>query len=244
VKNLALVVLLTLSSAVAAQSSIPAGTILPVQLNTGVRSDKTKPGRILSTRIMQDVPLPDGAKIRSGAKVFGYVVDVRQANTNHGAQVVLRFDKVMDGKKTICVITDLRALAGMMEVSEAQVPETGPDRGTTEFDWNTVQIGGEADYHGSVITSGSNIVGRSIPPDGALVQVSSRPGTECRSNLDGNDRLQPTWVFASTACGLYGFRDLTLAHAGRTNPVGEIVLSSDKGKLNIPAGSGLLLRVN
>jgi len=46
------------------------------------------------------------------------------------------------------------------------------------------------------------------------------------------------------ACGLYDFPNVTLAHAGRTDPVGQITLLSSRGNLNIRGGSGMLLRVN
>jgi hypothetical protein len=81
-------------------------------------------------------------------------------------------------------------------------------------------------------------------PDGVLVRVSSRPGTKCRGEFYGNDRPQALWVFSSDACGLYDFPNITLAHAGRTSPLGEITLQSNKGNVNILAGSGILLRVN
>ncbi len=52
----------------------------------------------------------------------------------------------------------------MMDVSEAQIPESGPDHGTSEYNWTTDQIGGEIDYRGgSAITHGSNIVGLLCP---------------------------------------------------------------------------------
>lgn len=132
----------------------------------------------------------------------------------------------------------------MMDVSEAQIPESGPDRGTSQYNWTTDQIGGEVDYRGGgAIAHGSDIVGHSVP-DGVLVRLSSKPGTKCRGEVDGNDQPQALWVFSSDACGLYDFPDLILEHAGRTSPAGEITLRSNKGNLNIRAGSGMLLRVN
>jgi hypothetical protein len=242
-KRVMLVAFLVLSSALFGQSAIPVGTILPVQLNSALKSQKSRPGQVVSARIMQDVPLPGGSKIKAGSKVLGRVTAVRPSSNGSGGKITVRFDTVAVGKRRIPVTTDLRALANMMEVNEAQVPEVGSDRGTTEFDWNTIQIGGEAAYHGSVITNGFRTVGKSVPPTGALVQLAAIGG-KCRANLDSNDRPQATWVFGSNACGLYGFSNLMLAHAGRTNPVGEIVLTSDQGNIDIRAGSGMLVRVN
>ena len=131
----------------------------------------------------------------------------------------------------------------MMDVSQAQIPESGPDRGTSEYSWTTEQIGGEVnDRAGGAVTHGSGVVGRSVA-DGVLVRVSSRPGTQCRGEVDGNDRLQALWVFSSDACGLYDLPDVVLLHAGRSDPVGEITLLSDRGNLLIRGGSGMLLRV-
>jgi hypothetical protein len=243
-KYAARIVLLMFSAALSAQDAIPSGTILPVQLNHSVRTDKARLGQEISARLMQDVPLPAGGKIRVGAKVIGEVVAVKPAVRGNSAEISLRFDTLESGAQRIPIITNLRALASMMDVSDAQIPESGPDRGTSEYNWTTVQIGGEVNYHGSgAISNGSDVVGHSVA-DGVLVRVTERPGANCRGDMDGDNRLQALWVFSSDACGLYDFPEVTLTHAGRTSPVGVITLRSNKGNLNIRAGSGMLLRVN
>jgi hypothetical protein len=79
---------------------------------------------------------------------------------------------------------------------------------------------------------------------GVLVHVAANPGLKCRGEVDGNDQLQALWVFSFDACGLYNLPNLTLTHAGRTDPIGQITLRSTKGNVKVPAGSGMLLRVN
>src|ERR1035437_8883023 len=51
--------------------AIPAGTILPVRLNSTVSSAKSKPGQMITGRIMQEVPLSSGIRIKEGSKVVG-----------------------------------------------------------------------------------------------------------------------------------------------------------------------------
>ena len=242
-KQFLFVTLIAFSTQLFGQDEIPVGTILPVQLNSSLRSDKARVGEQISARIMQDVPLPGGRKIHAGAKVIGHIVSARPAANGMMADLSLRFDTLAMGKRSVPVITNLRALATMMDVSEAQVPESGPDRGTSENAWTTDQIGGEVVYRGGVVAHGSNIVGNSVLGSGVLVHLSSKPGTKCRDDVDGNDQLQALWVFSSDACGLYDLPNLSLSHAGRTDPVGQITLRSDKGNVKIRGGSGMLLRV-
>jgi len=243
-KNAVLLGLLAIVPGLFAQDAIPSGTILPFQLNTSLKSNKVRAGRPIRARLMQDVPLDGGGSIHAGATILGHVIAVTPARKGNGAEISLRFDRLAVKSKPISVTTNLRALASLMDVSEAQIPESGPDRGTSQYNWTTDQIGGEVKYRGGgAIARGSDIVGHSVP-NGVLVRVSSKPGTKCRGEVDGNDRLQALWVFSSDACGLYDFPDVTLAHAGRTRPFGEIILRSNKGNVNIRAGSGMLLRVN
>jgi hypothetical protein len=226
-----------------AQNTIPSGTILPVALNSSLNSRKTKPGQVITARVMQDVPLL-GSTIHAGAKVVGRVIDVKPANGGSGAQISFRFDTLVVSKRRLPITTNLRAAASMMAVEAAQLPESGPDRGTSQNAWTTDQIGGEVVYRGGgPVADGLRTVGEPTY-GGVLVHVSAKPGTPCRGDIEGNDRLQALWVFSSDACGVYDFADLKIVHAGRSNPVGEITLASDKGDVNVRAGSGMLLRVN
>jgi hypothetical protein len=131
----------------------------------------------------------------------------------------------------------------MMEVADAQVPLSGPDRGTSGASWTTTQIGGEIVYRGGgPVANGLRDVG--IPAaNGVLARPSSLPGKRCADGV-GDGGLQAFWVFSSDACGVYGFSDLEIAHSGRGEPVGEIVLTSRSGNVHLQSGSGMLLRVN
>jgi hypothetical protein len=206
-----------------AQSTIPAGTILPVQLNSSLNSRKIRAGKEISARVMENVPLAGGSKIRAGAKVIGHVTDVK--NDAHDTQVSFLFDKVVIGRHSIPVTTNLRALASMMEVSEAQVPATGPDRGTSEEEWTVEKVGGES----------------TIP--GLPMRTSAKPGSKCRGEVGGEHPMQSLWVFSSDACGAYGFSDIEIVHAGRTAPRGKITLASHGNEVNVRSGSGMLLRL-
>ena len=147
-------------------------------------------------------------------------------------------------KFSLADIHERRSLASMMEVFEAQLPTNAiDDYGTTTADWVTVQIGGDAVYrgNGTVMTDGQ-VVGKStVGGDVTAKLIASRDGV-CRGAKAANDREQALRLFSPSACGAYGFENLKIAHAGRRNPIGQIILESDKN-VRLLAGSGLLLRV-
>jgi hypothetical protein len=229
-----------------ASITVPNGTILPVSLSTSLSSARSRPGQVVTGRIMQDVPLPNGEKIRAGSKIEGHVVEVNSRTGATGPTISVQFDKLHTSGGTIPVTTSLRAIAGPEEVIEAQEPEVGPGEGDV-WDWMpTTLVGGDVVYGvGGPVTTGDNpdqVVGSGVS-GGVLSQVRAREGTKCRGAMDGNDSPQALWVFSSDACGSYRLHHARLVHAGRTAPVGLVVLASEGGEVKLPAGTGMLLRV-
>jgi hypothetical protein len=242
-KTILFIGLIVLSVNLSAQESIPVGTVLPVQLETSL-SKKSEPGQLLKARVMQDVPLGKDLKIHVGAKVIGQVVDLVPYDKGTKAKISFRFDRVVVSHQTISITTDLRAMASMMEVDEAQIPETGPDRGTPSTAWTTVQVGGDEVVYrgGGHVMNAAEVVGEPVS-DGVMVRVSPNANRGCRGPINGYERSQAVWVFASDACGLYGFSGVTILNSGRSDPVGLIVLTANQKDLNIRGGSGMLLRI-
>jgi hypothetical protein len=222
------------------QQSISEGTILPVRLDSALGSASNPGGRLTAT-VMQNVPLPEGASIRAGTKLIGHVTSVRRANVTAPSEVSFRFDEIALPKRAVPITAYLRAIAGFVEVYEAQIPATGSDRGTSPNVYVTQQIGGDIVYRGGgPVEEDGKTVGQPVY-DGVLTWVQSN-ATACSDGLD-NSRMQAMWVFSADACGTYGLPGISIAHAGRSNPVGEVTLRSDKAQLKVSSGAGLLLRV-
>jgi hypothetical protein len=195
---------------------------------------------------MQNVFLASGGKIKEGSKILGHIVEVTPASAGAQARISLEFDKLAFSNQTISIVTNLRAIAGFVEVRDAQTPTTAPGEGDNFYSLTTVQVGGDVVYGvGGPVTTAEHsdqVVGKASA-DGVLGQVRAKEGTKCRGAVDGNDSPQALWVFSSDACGAYGLEHISIAHAGRTDPTGMIILTSNSGKLRIPAGAGMLLRV-
>jgi hypothetical protein len=229
------------------ENKIPRGTILPVVLRTSFELDRCKPGELLRGQIAQQVPLPNGATIRRGSQIEGRIVEVTPAGRGTAGKVAMQFDRLNVKGKWIPVVTNLRAIAGFMTVIEAGVPDEAPAEGAPHEWLPTTQIGGDSVYGmwGPVMSwnDASEVVGKSVG-DGVLARPRSKEGAECRGELEGHDQPQALWVFSTDACGVYGIEHLNIVHAGRTDPVGKIVLASETRNVKLKNGDGLLLRVN
>jgi len=239
--NIAALVLaasLSIAPGIVAQNAIPSGTILPVSLDTSLNAAKIHPGQKIRATVMQDIA---GTPLRRRARVEGRVVQAR-ASKNIQAELEMQFDAVEINGRMVLIQTNLRALASYLEVEEAQIPEEMASRGLTPANWTTQQIGGDQFYRGGPVSSGVATVGQTTPW-GALDVPRTQSGQPCRGAVGENTRPQAMWLFSSDACGVYGFANIRIVHAGRSNPAGIITLTSNNGKLKLGSGTAMLLRV-
>jgi hypothetical protein len=243
--KLAPVVLLAVASTIlAAQQGVPIGTILPVRLDSTL-SQRSFPGQSIKATVMQEVPLPNGVKIPERAQVLGEVTAIDLNGPTVGLRLSLKFDHLKTSKANFRILTDLRAMASELEVDAAQMPEVGGDRGTPSTAYTTVQVGGnEVVYRGGGhVMNALEVVGEPVVPHGVLGRARPNLTGGCRGAVNDNDSAQALWLFASDACGVYGFDNLAIVSAGRVDPVGQITLFSKQSNLKIRAGTGMLLRI-
>jgi hypothetical protein len=231
----------------ASKTEIPAGTILPVLLGTTISPTKAKQGQIIQGQIAQDVPLPSGSKIPKGSKVEGHVVENIPAGNGMGAKISIRFDTLRFRDGVVAITTNLRAIAGFMAVLDAGIPNQAIGEGDVSNWMTTTQIGGDSVFGiGGPVTSAHNaleVIGKSPMSGGVLVELQPNASAHCRGPLDGNNSPQALWVFSSDACGTYGLLKVHIVHAGRTAPIGTVILEIQEPNAKIHSGAGLLLRV-
>src|SRR5271169_27227 len=219
---------------------IPAGTIIPVSLNSTLRSDETGSGDAIKATVMQDVPLSMGKTLRAGSRVTGHVVDtITPGKGSDESKISFQFDQVRLGNQTIPVTTNLRAVASGSAVLAAATLPTSLD-----YPDEQIQIGGDQISYGNdgPVMVGSEVVGK-YTGQGVLAYVGQDLGTPCHGTTDGNAHPQAFWLFSVNACGAYGFGDLTILHSGRTEPLGEVTLTSNGKAVKVGKGSAMLFRV-
>lgn len=199
---------------------IPAGTVLPVTLNSALRSDKSGSGAKITATVMQDVPLGAGKTLRSGSKLTGHVIETTAPGKGSDeSRISFRFDELRFENRTVPITANLRALASLIEIHAAQIPTAGGD-GLSEAEWSLLKIGGNQ------------------------IHIGSDMGAECGGGKNAGNTAQESWLFSPDACGTYGLGDLQISRSGSTAPFGEVTLTSNGKAVKVDRGSAMLLRVN
>ena len=219
--------------------AIPPGTALPVALSSTLDAKKDKPGQKIEGRLMQDVQLAPGEKIKAGARVVGHIVEVSKPSGG-GFRMVLQIDQLTEGGKTILLNVSARVIAAMAQVYQAEIPVNPLSDGESTNMWVMQQVGGDiVNRRLGLMGSGDVVVGKYArgAPWAKLAYVSGCPPHDVPIDE------QAMWVFSVGACGLFGLKDVKLVSAGDRAPVGQIVLESPRD-LRIGGGSGWFLVVN
>jgi hypothetical protein len=203
-----------------AADSIPAGTTVPVILNSTLRSDKSESGATITATVMQDVPLGAGKTLRRGSKVTGHIVEtVTPGKGSDESKISFQFDGVRFENRTVPITANVRALASFTEVEAAQVPTTGGD-GISEAGWSLIKIGGDQ------------------------IRISPKLSAERGGGSKANNAAQAFWLFSPDACGTYGLGDMQIVRSEGNAPVGEVTLASNSRPVKIVRGSAMLLSVD
>jgi hypothetical protein len=220
---------------------IPAGTSIPVTLNSTLRSDKSGSGDAITATVMQDVPVGAGETLRAGSKVAGHIVEaITPGKRSDEPRISFQFDQVRLRNRTILITANLRAVA-----SETAVLAATPQLTSSEYPDNQVQIGGDQISYGidGAVMVGSRVVGK-YTSQGVLAYAGQDLGSPCGGTIEDSAHTQAFWFFSVNACGAYGFGDLTILHSGRTEPLGEVTLTSKGKAVKVGKGSAMLLRVD
>lgn len=222
-----------------AQSTIPPGTLIPVSLSGSLNLKKVHAGQQFHAEVMQDIP---GTSVKRRENLVGHVLSLSSNQSGH-ARLEITFDAVESHRRRIPIKADLRALGSFNEVQLAQVSEEGASRGITPEVATTTQIGGEQVYRGGgPVADGNTVVGEPTAW-GVVGMPRTQPGMPCRGAVGENNQSEAFWLFSTNACGVYGFPNLRIEHSGRTEPVGTVILASSDDKLDLGAGTAMLLRV-
>lgn len=222
--------------------SFPAGTAVPITFLHTLDSAKLKIGDRVIAKTDQVILGSGGERIRSGSELVGRVVEVQPSGSSTNPAILgIRFETLRVRDHDYSIRVALRALACFVDSYSIHSPAI--DNGYQE---NSVyrQVGGDYFYQGDVVYSNDwEEVGKSTRA-GVFVKLQQieQPKSQNHFVCESTDTLQSVGVFASNACGIYGFLDLTVDDAGAESS-GVIRFLSTKHTVKIASGATALLQV-
>lgn len=220
---------------------LAAHATLPITFTKSVSASNAKAGDSVEARTMQAVHLADGREVPAGARVTGHVLTAtafKYDSTPYAKQTAGILDIQIDTLEVqgaqVPLRVSLRAMADPTTTWQSREPASSDNDPLA----TTTQIGGDLltpsqkeirDRIGDVI--GYNKKGGQF----AHLIANSRGSLSC----DGGDTEQPVSVFSASACGLYGFTDVSLTDLDPSH----IGLSSTHGTPKIWKHTTALLEV-
>jgi hypothetical protein len=219
-------------------SELPPHTTLPIVFTQTVSAAHAHAGDHVSARTTQVVRLADGRVIPSGATVTGHVLAASgfaYDNTPYAQQktstLAISFDTITFGSATLPLHVSVRAAASPIAVNDAHSPKS------TDLDSlsTTTQIGGA-----QLVPSQSEV--RDV--EGDVVAYNRRDGVYAhliaRGGCDGGNTEVSVDIFSPTACGLYGFGNVSTANIAEPS---QLTLVSTHGSPEVWKHTAALLEV-
>ncbi len=252
VSKLALFALFCSGIAAAQNGSVPGAalapqTTLPITFTKTVDANHAKSGDPVTARTLQPVRLADGRQVKAGAQVLGHVTEAqpfifgKSPYAKKGqALLAIQLDSLVipQGEK-IPLHVYLRAMADTFATSAAYEPRPSDEDPLH----STTQVGGD------ILTPSQNEI---LNRDGDVVGYNKRAGVYAHlianvgagvTHCDGSNTEQAMAHFSTSACGLYGFRDVALTSSGFGSDSSTFTLTSRRRSPEIVRNSTALLEV-
>jgi hypothetical protein len=227
------------SSLLAPQSTVP------ITFTKSISADHSKPGDIFVAKTTQPIKLSDGREVGAGALVTGHVISASAFGfdkTPYAKQkpstLEIQFDALVVQGEKLPLHVYVRAMADPLTTWDAQRPQA------SDMDplGTLTQVGGDqlTPSQKEIVNRDGDIVGYNKHA-GAFAHLiaNSGRGAQC----DGTDTEQPVFIFSASACGLYGFANLSSTSLGSASDPSHLSFSSTHGSPKIWRNSTALLEV-
>lgn len=200
-----------------------------------------KPGDPVEAKTIQRVQLPGGGLIPSGSRVLGHVVSANgftYDKTPYARQqpsaLSIRFDSVQINGEAVPLNVTIRAIASPIATSDAQSPKA------TDMDslGTRTQIGGDllVPSQAEVRNMDNDVVAYN-KKDGVYAHLIAHDG------CDGSDVEVSVAIFSASACGAYGFGNVSVAEHGSGATPSTLTLVSTHGSPELWKHTTALLEV-
>jgi len=207
-------------------SSLQAPTTLPIVFTNTVSADHSHVGDRVLARTEQVVHLGNGGVIPSGTLIVGHVVaanafvyDKTPYAQQKPSTLSIRFDSLQVAETTLPLNITVRAMADPITSWDARLSNVNDDRSSP----SATQIGGD-----QLNRSQAEVVSR----DGDVVAYNKRDGVYAHliahGGCDGSSVEVSVGIYSASACGLYGYTDVSAREMGSPAEPSTLTLVSTR----------------
>lgn len=224
-----------------ADASLSPQATLPIVFTKAVSADRAKPGDMVHARTTQVAKLANGDIIPAGTEVLGhveaatgFVYDKTPYAKQKESILAIHFDSVWVAGHDIALNVTVRAMADPLTSWGAREPKS------SDLDplGTLTQIGGD-----QLVPSQDEVVDR----NGNVVAYNRRSGVYAhlisRAGCDGSSTEVSVGIYSASACGLYGFTDVSARELGSVSSPSTLSLVSEHTSPKVWRNSTALLEV-